>query len=164
MSQAVKVMFLMLLFAGTMALNTNLDTDINTMRDTKDALELAVHDAALALDQAQLAQGQIVFDQERALNNFQQSLEYNLDLDSRYGYLYEPTADSFYQHDFTLDHFEVIDHSTSSFPFNYSNPKYDIVEYIDGPSIVAVISTKSPRYFAGEGIYTRRAVVYEYNN
>lgn len=162
MAQTLKTMFLILIFAGIMAMQFNLDADRTSSRQIKNALELAVHDAALALDESQLSQGRIVFDQVQAFQNFKASLETNLYLQSSVGYLYSPITGSFYQEDIILEHIEYIDDSNSTFPKVYNNPNYDIVDMLNGPSIVAVISTKSPRYFAGEGIVIRKAVVYEY--
>lgn len=145
-----------------MTLQYNMDADRTATRQIKNALELAVHDASLALDQTQFSQGEIVFDQARALENLKLSLNSNLKLSSAGGYYYIPEANSFYQEDIYLDHIEFIDDSNSTFPRTYSNPTYDIVDTLNGPSIVAVLATKSPRYFAGEGIIIRKAVVYEY--
>lgn len=162
MSEALKTMFMMLLFAGIISMQYNGDADRTANRQIKNALELAVHDAALALDESQLGQGRIVFDQVQALDNLQSSLEHNLNATSSTGYIYTPSADSFYQEDIMIEHLEFIDDSSHTFPMVYSNPKYDIIDSLSGPSVVAVVSTRSPRYFAGDKIIIRKAVVYEY--
>ncbi|MBF0706731.1 peptidase M23 (plasmid) [Alkalihalobacillus hwajinpoensis] len=162
MAHSLKVMFLMLLFAGIMIMQYNLDSDRTSTRQMKNGLELAVHDAALALDNSQLSQGKVVFDQWEAVENFKASLEANLALESGAGYVYFPKESSYYQEPFYVEHLEFIDDDDGSFPQVYSNPKYDILDTLNGPSIIAVVSTKSPRYFAGEGITIRKSVVYEY--
>ncbi|UOQ44821.1 hypothetical protein MUN89_02380 [Halobacillus salinarum] len=47
-----------------------------------------------------------MFDQVQAMDNIKKSLDYTLQLQSSGGYLYEPTANSFYQHEFHLEHIE----------------------------------------------------------
>lgn len=162
MANTLRTMFLILIFAGLMSMQYNIDSDKTATRQIKNALELAVHDAALALDESQLSQGKIVFDQEQALENFKNSLNYTLDFTSSSGYYYEPKSTSFYKEDLYIDHIEFIDDTNATFPFTYTNADYDIIDTLNGPSIVAVLATKSPRYFAGEGITIRKAVVYEY--
>ncbi|QAS54825.1 peptidase M23 [Halobacillus litoralis] len=162
MSEVIKIMVLIVLFSGLTTLQYNMDADETTTRQLKNSLELAVHDAALALDESQLSNGEIVFDQDQAIEQFKSSLENNLQLQSGEGYLYTPTENSFYKHDFYLEHLEFLDDSNSTFPLVYENSDYDILDKINGPSIVAVVSTTSPRYFAGNGITARKAVVYEY--
>ncbi|MDC3424312.1 peptidase M23 [Aquibacillus sp. 3ASR75-11] len=162
MSESLRAMFLILLFAGIMSMQYNMDADKTATRQVKNALELAVHDAALALDESQLSQGKIVFDQVQAMENLKKSLEDNLELSSGMGYVYTPTADSFYQDDFYLEHIEFVDDSNRTFPSVYYNPDYAIIDTLNGPSVIAVLSTTSPRYFAGDGITIRRTVVYEY--
>ncbi|MFC0273788.1 peptidase M23 [Metabacillus herbersteinensis] len=162
MSHTLRTMFFIVIFAGLMSLQYNLDSDRTSTRQIKNALELATHDAALALDESQLSQGRIVFDQERALDNLRDSLNANLKLESAAGYLYSPNTNSFYQEDIVLEHIEFVDDSNSSFPTQYSNLDYDILDTLNGPSVIAVLSTRSPRYFAGSGIIIRKAVVYEY--
>lgn len=164
MGQSLKVMFLMVLFAGIMMMQFNLDSDRTSTRQMKNALELAVHDAALSIDESELSQGKVIFDEWEAVENLKASLEFNLELESGAGYVYFPKEGSYYQEPFYVEHLEFIDDDDGAFPQVYSNPKYDILDTLNGPSIVAVVSTKSPRYFAGEGIIIRKAVVYEYFN
>ncbi|MGG1594795.1 peptidase M23 [Terribacillus saccharophilus] len=162
MSHVLRVLFLGAMFAFILSMQYNLEADRTANRQVKNALELAVHDAALALDEAQLAQGNIVFDQVQARDNFNQSLVNNLELKSSSNKFFEPEADSYYQDEFVLESIEFLDDSNATFPMDYNNNQYNIVERVNGPSIVAVLSTKSPRYFRGEGINIRKAVVYEY--
>ncbi len=164
MSETLRTMVLILIFAGIMSIQYNLDADRTANRQIKNALELAVHDAALALDETQMAQGRVVFDQALAKAQFKASLENNLLLESSTGIRFTPKDDSFYQEDIMVEHFEFIDDSNATFstPYLYNNPDYDIIDRLDGPSIIVVLTTRSPRYFAGTGIIIRKAVVYEY--
>lgn len=164
MANSLKTMFLIMIFAGLVTMQYNIDADKTSTRQIKNALELAVHDAALALDESQLYQGgKIVFDQAQALDNLKVSLNTNLKLTSSGGYYYIPQQTSFYKEDLFIEHIEFIDDSNATFPMPYTNATYNILDTLNGPSIVAVLTTKSPRYFTGEGITIRKAVVYEYN-
>ncbi|MGE6755950.1 peptidase M23 [Rossellomorea sp. NPDC071047] len=158
MAEAIRAILLTLLFAYIMTIQTNLDTDKTATRQLKNAVELAAHDASLAIDSSQLANGKLVFNQVKAADNLKKSLQFHLKLDSNYN----PLTNSLYQDKVTIEHIEFIDDSMATFPFTYYNSDYDIVDTLDGPSIVVVISTPSPRYFAGDKIPIRQAAVYEY--
>ncbi len=167
MGSTIKGIFLILIFALVSVIQWNLDSDKTATRQIKNTLELAVHDASLALDESQLSQGYIVFDQVQARTNFEESLKYHLKLDNNL----IPISNSFYQHEIKIKHLEYIDDRTVdpsnppqlvSFPYVYQNSKYDIVDVLDGPSVIAVLETRSPRYFAGNSITIRQAAVYEY--
>lgn len=167
MSQAIRGFFMVLVFAMVMIIQWNLDADKTGTRQLKNSLELAVHDASLALDEAQLGQGFIVFDQAQAEINFEESLQYHLKLNETL----TPTTDSFYQSQVEVKLLKYFDDKTEdpnnpgttiTFPYTYTNAEYDIVDVLHGPSIVAVIETKSPRYFVGPDTVLRQAAVYEY--
>jgi len=167
MSTALRGFFFILLFALITVLQWNLDSDKTATRQLKNALELAVHDASLALDETQLSQGYIVFDQAQAELNFRQSLSYNLKLNNDL----TPVSGSFYKQPFKIDLLQYFDDKTPdpnnpsktiSFPYVYSNAKYDVLEVLNGPCVVAVVETKSPRYFKGTPTLIRQAAVYEY--
>ncbi|WP_078557025.1 peptidase M23 [Bacillus alkalicellulosilyticus] len=163
MSHTLQTMFLILVFAGIMFMQFNLDSDRTANRQIKNALELAVHDAALALDESHLISGQIVFDQGRAMDNFKTSLETSLRVEaSGEGFIYSPLEESRYQNEMYIEHIEFFDDSNSLFPFSYNNPDYNIIETLQGPGVVAVLTTVSPRYFRGNGMIIRKTVVYEY--
>jgi hypothetical protein len=158
MAEAMRVVLLTVLFAFIMNIQTNLDTDKTATRQLKNAAELAAHDASLALNSTNLVDGNIVFDIQQATENIKKSLQFHLDLDDSL----KPLADSLYQDNITIEHLEFIDDSNATFPYNYFNPRYDIVDTLQGPSVIVVISTDSPRYFAGDSIKIRQAAVYEY--
>ncbi|WP_066412849.1 hypothetical protein [Sutcliffiella cohnii] len=169
MSEALRGFFLIFIFALIMNIQFNLDADKTATRQIKNSLELAVHDASLAVDENQLGKGFIVFDQGQAEIYFKDSLMFHLDLDSEL----VPNNDSFYEHPFELKLLQFVDDKTEdpnnpgqtiTFPYIYTDSLYDIVEVLYGPSVIAVIETTSPRYFSGDGITIRQAAVYEYFN
>lgn len=152
-----------------MVIQFTLDADKTATRQLKNSLELAVHDSSLAIDETQMSQGYIVFDQRQAKINFRESLMYHLKLDSSY----TPVVGSFYQKPFQVKLLEFIDDKTPdpnnpgqtiTFPYVYTNSAYNIVDVLNGPCVVAVIETTSPRYFVGDSTTIRQAAVYEYIN
>jgi len=141
----------------------NLDADKTATRQLKNALEIAVHDAALAIDSHEIAEGRIVFDETLAKQYLIDSLERNLNAKTTNGFVFKPVENSFYKSDIIIEHLEFIDDSDGrAYPFNYSYSTYHIVETIDGPCVIAVISTDSPRWFRGDSIKIRQGAVYEY--
>jgi hypothetical protein len=163
MATTLRTIFFILLFAFIIQMQFNIDADKTATRQIKNSLELAVHDAALAIKPLDMAEGRIIFDQNNAITNLQRSLETNLDVKSAGGYVYSPNSSSFYKKDIYITHLEFIDDSaTRIYPFTYVNDTYDIIETVNGPSVIAVIITESPRWFTGETTYIRQASVYEY--
>lgn len=163
MATTLRTALLILLFTLVIQMQFNLDADKTATRQLKNSIELAVHDAALAIDSASIIQGKIFFDQNLAIQNLKASLEANLNLTSNAGYVYTPNEGSFYQHEVYLLHLEFIDDSIPhTYPFTYINEDYNIMETVMGPSVVAVLSTESPKWFKGNQTYIRQASVYEY--
>ena len=166
MSSALRGIFLCLLFAGIMTLQWNLETDLTSNHYIKNYLDLAVHDAAIAIVEEELSKGYIVFDQEQAEKNFKQSLMHHLNLNENLS----PQEHSFFQDQIDVKLLEFYDDQTvdprtgdlMTFPYVYENAEYEIIEVLNGPSVVAVIEVQSPRYFRGEGTTIRKASVYEY--
>jgi hypothetical protein len=147
------------MWAGILAMQLNFEMDTSATRKLKNAMELAVHDASLSLEPDGLMNGKIVFDQITAEQNFRRSLKDNLRLNTSL----EPLADSFFKEPIVLKHLEYVDHSTgNTFPMNYINDKYHILDTLEGPSIVVVLETTGPRYFTGNKNVIRQAVVYQY--
>lgn len=163
MATTLRTVLFILLFALITQMQINLDADKTATRQIKNALELAVHDAALAISPVDMANGRIVFDQNLAITNLSESLASNLKLETSAGYVYTPNSDSFFKDDLYISHLEFIDDSTTTtYPFTYVNDDYDIMETVNGPSVIAVLTTESPRWFKGETTYIRQAAVYEY--
>lgn len=163
MATTLRTVLFILLFALITQMQINLDADKTATRQIKNSLELAIHDAALAVSPVDMANGRIVFDQNLAINNLSESLKSNLRLDTVAGYVYTPKTDSLFKKELYISHLEFIDDSmTNTYPFTYVNEDYDIIETINGPSVIAVLTTESPRWFKGETTYIRQAAVYEY--
>ncbi|WP_374717751.1 peptidase M23 [Neobacillus sp.] len=163
MAITLRTVLFVLLFAFITQMQFNLDADKTATRQVKNAIELAVHDATLAVTPASLAEGKIVFDRNAALSNLKKSLEHSLNVKSSDGYLYTPNPNSFFKKNLQVVSLEYIDDSVPrTYPFVYSNPRYKIIENIDGPCIIAVITTESPRWFKGSTTYIKQAAVYEY--
>ncbi|MFT9495732.1 MULTISPECIES: hypothetical protein [Bacillota] len=163
MATTLRTILFILLFALITQLQFNLDADKTATRQLKNALELAVHDAGLAISPEAMAEGKIIFDQNTAVSNLQKSLENNLNVTSSAGFVYTPNENSFFKQELYLVHLEFVDDSVSrTYPFVYNNPNYKIVERIEGPSVIAVITTESPRWFNGGTTYVRQAAVYAY--
>ncbi|MDQ0255480.1 hypothetical protein J2S74_002862 [Evansella vedderi] len=149
-----------------MTLQWNIETDLTTNSYMKNYLDIAVHDAALALDDEELSRGYVVFVQDVAEENFRQSLMFHL----RLNYDLSPLEDSFFQDPVEIKLLEFFDDATIdpetgepiSFPYVYHNEEYQIIDVLRGPGVVAVIEVQSPRYFRGEGMTIRKASVYEY--
>jgi hypothetical protein len=163
MATTLRTILFILLFALIIQMQLNLDSDKTATRQIKNALELAVHDAALAVSPVEMGVGRVVFDQNQAIENLKMSLEDNLDVASAGGFVYNPNESSFFNNELYITHLEFIDDSiTTTYPYTYVNEDYEIMETVDGPSIIAVMTTESPRWFNGRTTYIRQAAVYEY--
>ncbi|MFE7064175.1 peptidase M23 [Sutcliffiella sp. NPDC057660] len=159
MTSVLRGLVLVAMWAGIMVMQFNFDLDMSATRKLKNGLELAAHDAALALNQQELSQGRIVFDQAGAFGNINKSLQDNLQLDG----LYKPLPKTFFHNQVKVLHVEYIDDSSGvDFPMNYSNNTFNVLETIHGPAVVIIAETKSPRFFRGDTITVRQAVVFEY--
>ncbi|KAA6446917.1 peptidase M23 [Bacillus swezeyi] len=168
MSVAIRTILFVLLFSYIMTLTTNLDSDKTTTRQLKNSTELAVHDAALALDKARLGEGKIVFNRTEARKNFVASLSYNLKLQESSSDSLTPKSNSFLKDPIRIERLVYIDDNSKdgaesiSFPYHYEDPIYNVSEILNGPGIIAIVSTKTPRYMKGEGFTATQASVYEY--
>ncbi|QCJ45458.1 peptidase M23 (plasmid) [Bacillus sp. S3] len=163
MATTLRTILFILLYAFITQLQFNLDADKTATRQVKNTLELAVHDASLAILPESISEGKIVFDQIVATSNFKKSLEVNLSVTSTSGNIFNPTENSFFKHDLQVVELEFIDDSVPrTYPFVYYNSKYKIIENVDGPCIIAVLTTESPRWFKGDTSLIRQAAVYEY--
>lgn len=142
----------------------NVTADANASQYLKEDLDLAVHDAAMCLDQSQLANGKIVFNKNKAYTAFVKSLRANahLKIVSPGSRKIDPTNQSYFQNAFQVVTFKVIDDSNATFPYTYHHPLYDLDVQYSGPTIVAVVETYGPRYFSGKKQLIRRAASYTY--
>lgn len=163
MATTLRTILFILMFALITQMQFNLDADKTATRQIKNALELAVHDASLTISPSEMGLGNVVFDQNRAIENLRLSLESSLKIQSSGGFVYTPNSNSLFKQELYISHLEFIDDSiTTNYPYTYVNDDYEIMETVDGPSIIAVMTTESPRWFLGGTTYIRQAAVYEY--
>lgn len=107
----------------------------------KDANNIAVHDAAQELNEAELTRGRLIIDPETAYDTFQYALQENLGLNDTL----MPQAGSRFKTQVKIVKFDIVDESGGvSFPLLYEDREYGITKYIQGPSVIAVIQTEHP--------------------
>ncbi len=107
----------------------------------KNSLDLAVHDAALHIDRNEKEKGYIVFTVDQARQALQTSLQTNLSLDNNL----EPYGNSLLKDRVRLVWFDAVE--TGPFPQTYTQPAYNYVDTLYGPSIIAIIQVKHPKHF-----------------
>lgn len=174
MYEVIRIAFACLIWAFIVKLQVDYEQDQTATRYLKDGLEIAVHDAAMMLDVDAFVEGDIAFNQLLADQVFEMSFEKNMNVQmnsvsSFAAGTFTPNANSFFKDDIEIVYVEFIDNFTNpstTFPCVYGiscgTDVYDIVETIDGPSLVVVAQTKSPRAFSTNEKIIRQAVVYEY--
>jgi hypothetical protein len=107
----------------------------------KDANNIAVHDAAQAINELELSRGRLLIDPEEAYDIYRESLEKNLGLNDDL----TPAAGSRLHNGIRILEFTVLDEASGiHFPLLYEDSTYGITQYIQGPSVVAVIETEHP--------------------
>ena len=126
----------------------------------KSAANKAGHDALMAIDYAQMRQGYIVFDKAQARAVFEQSLRRNLGLDASLN----PNSKSAVKSKVVVTKFELLDDSTHSFPFDYSDSDHRLFKRLRGPAVVAVIEVDSPKVGPFEGEKVKASVIAEYTS
>lgn len=135
MDVILRLVFIVFMSMFGMVLNHNLSTEAHTLHFLKEDLEIAVHDAALQINEEDLASGRIVFDQVKAMNTFRNSFEKNSRL--------EPT-------DYDLVDIYFFDESTiSTFPHEFSADLIQFSDTLTGPTIVAFVETSRNAYYGG---------------
>lgn len=156
--------FICALFAMIMNLQVNMDGDLKTMNRIKTANDFAVHDGAIPLDLSNISQGIYLFDKDKGRQNFNASIEYALDVKWN-GAEFVPNETSSLQHTIQIKYLEFVDSSNTacpSFPCSYNIPVINKSENLSGPSVIAILETKTPRYFSGESQQITRLSIYEY--
>jgi hypothetical protein len=166
MRETLRVWAIVTLMIFSMVFQMNTMADANGNKYLKEDLELAVHDAAMCIDYSRLAEGEILFDKDRAMQAFIDSLAVNAHMQPiSVGSLdMEPKQESFFKDRFKVVTFKILDDSNiNKFPYTYHHPYYNMDVTYGGPTIVAVIETYGPRYFKGKKSVIRRAASYTYN-
>src|SRR5690606_1128236 len=120
-------------------------------------MELALHDAGLQLDQNQLSNGLIVFDQTKAYEVFRQTLSLNTKTNNL-----NPTDQSKFKNEIKIVEFHFFDESNTSFPYVHTFPN-GRQEIFLKPSIYVVLETVSPLTYGNRTPLTvRRQAAYSY--
>lgn len=156
--------FICSLFAMTLSLQVNVDGDTKALDRLQRANEFAVHDAAIPLDIENFSEGKFIFDQVKGTQNYIDSIGNSLNATWN-GSEFIPNEDSFFQEPIELLYLEFVDSthpSCSSFPCNFDVPIVEETESLAGPSVLAIVQSKSPRYFVGEPAPIRKLSIYEY--
>ncbi|MDT3426025.1 hypothetical protein J2Z22_001545 [Paenibacillus forsythiae] len=164
MDYVIKLAFVLLIFIYSwffQAQNQEWDIDRELL---KHANNMAVHDAAQNMDESERAEGRLVIDRAAAEASFKETLKANLGLDDSL----TPRAGSRLRYKVEVIDFEVIDESSGvTFPFLYEDSRYGIAKYIQGPSVIAVITTRHPvliaRVRSQEDIQVPAIQEYKYN-
>lgn len=149
MEHLIKVLFLVAIVLSSLILNMNLSTHARATKYLKEDVELAVHDAAIELDEDELADGKVVFDVEEAKKRFRNSLEENTGMSSD---------------EYKILDFKVYDDSNASFPVDYEPDNLVFKDQFPSQTIVAAIETTTQKYFFSSKEETiRRIASYSYD-
>jgi hypothetical protein len=156
--------FVCALFAIVMSLQVNMDGDIKGLDKLQKANEFATHDAAIPLNLVNVSQGVFQFDKDIGRQNFIDSINYSLNT-TWDGTEFIPNENSFFEEPIKLLYLEFVDSSNpscSTFPCTFNVPIINKVENLAGPSVLAILETKSPQFFSGEPLTIRKLSIYEY--
>lgn len=137
MSHIVKMLFIVFVAFTSLYVNMNLSTFARSSKYLKEDIEIAVHDASISpdsIDQVQLAQGNLVFKRDEALQTFKESLERNTGLT---------------EEDYEIIEFTVLDDSNTTFPVNFTSSVVEFSDTFEGATIFAVVKTQTDKYFYG---------------
>lgn len=134
MENILRAIFLSFIAVFGLLINVNLTTQAQTFHYLKEDLEVAVHDAALELNETELSKGNIVFDQNKAKQTIVESFERNSEIDTG---------------KYTLEEIIFLDDSTvDSFPVTYTSSDGNYKDTFKAATIVAVIKGKKDVYFS----------------
>ncbi|MEK6190601.1 MAG: M23 family metallopeptidase [Carnobacterium alterfunditum] len=135
MENLLRAIFIAFIAVFGLVLNANLSSHAQTLHYFKEDLEVAVHDAALELNETELSRGNLVFDQEKARETLLESFGEISKL--------EPTS-------YELIDIVFIDDSNSVFPVRHNNGTVNFTDTFEEATIVAVVKGKSNAYFADD--------------
>lgn len=134
MSENVRVIFLVSIMVLLFIAQINTSAHARSLKYLKEDLEAAVHDASLAVDEDQLSNGVLVFDQDKALANFKESLTKNTTLT---------------EEDYSVELFQTFDNTDTTFPHTFTDETTGLTEEILYPTVLVVIETETGKYFGG---------------
>ncbi|WP_368502671.1 hypothetical protein AB3N04_00825 (plasmid) [Alkalihalophilus sp. As8PL] len=147
MGEMIRVLIVVTVIAVNFIAMTELSTFSRSAKYIKEDMEIAVHDAALQLNTAELAQGQIVFNEGKALDTFHETFQLNSGMN---------------EGDYEVIEFIVMDDSNSIFPEIYVHPVYGFEDIVMGPSVIALVESSSDQYFKTRSNTIRRVASYTY--
>lgn len=110
--------------------------------ELKDGMDVATHDAAMKTDETELEIGNLVFDRDAAEEALRASIQRTFELDS----LLQPVDGSVWKDPFELVLVDYVESGSFPQPYN-SGPPYYYQDTLNGPSVVAIIKVKHPRFF-----------------
>ncbi|MBA2176833.1 M23 family metallopeptidase [Halobacillus locisalis] len=134
MSENVRVIFLVGVMVLLFVAQINTSAHARSLKYLKEDLEAAVHDASLAVDEEQLSNGVLVFDKDKALSNFKESLTKNTVLTDE---------------DYTVKLFKTFDNTDTTFPHTFTDSATGLTEEVLYPTVLVVIETETGKYFGG---------------
>lgn len=129
----------------------------------KDSNNIALQGAAIqGIDPHDKSRGRLIIDSIEAENTYEGLIRLNLGLDENN----EPLPGSRLKTPVHVTYFEIIDDTNRLQPFPYLHevPEENIVIYLTGPAIIAVIETAHPKLirFTKEQANIRVPAIYEY--
>lgn len=133
MAEHLRMILLVAVSVLMMVMSIDISQYSRSTKYLKEDLEVAVHDAALQIDPLALAEGQIVFDEEKARETFIETLEINTGL----------TLD-----DYNIIDFEFFDHGNSVFPVTFESEHTRFSDMFFYPTIVVIIETETNKFFS----------------
>lgn len=149
MSEIIRVLFIVLLSVSSLVMSMNISVFARSTKFLKEDIEIAVHDASLAIDEIALSNGQIVFNETKAKDNFIASFESNT---------------GFSSNDYKILDFKVFDQTNSTFPVKYEPVNINFEDTFSEPTVFAIVETTTKKYFFGNSKekIIRRVASYSY--
>lgn len=134
MSVVIKMIYLVLASVLMMVMMANISVQARAVKFIKEDLEIAVHDAALQQNKTELAKGKFVFDKDKALTAFKDSIKANTGIP---------------ESNYDIIEFKIFDDSNSTFPVSYKSDKVKFEDVFSHPTILVVWGTTTNKYFIG---------------
>ena len=148
MNKIILMIFVVAFAISGMVMNLKLTSFSNSGKYLKEDLEIAVHNAALAIDQIELSNGVLVFDQKKARELFDSSFQKNT---------------GFKKSDYKVIEFKAFDESNSKLPLKYEASTVNFKDTFNNPTVVAVVEVKAEAYLgANQDATVRKAASYTY--
>lgn len=149
MNEIIRILFVVFFAVFCLITSINQSTYSRSTMYLKEDLDIAVHDASLALDLQSLSEGILKFNEAKAIENFNKSIYLNTDMGVE---------------DFIVIDFQFFDHSNTTFPIEYEPSNVNFKDVFYSPTIVAIIETDTQKFFTNaEYNPVRNVASYSYN-